>query len=72
MLRELHEGVCGMHTGKRALRARVLKVGYCWPTLERDYNDFVQKCLSCQRHNNMQNLPTTELHILTSPWPFAQ
>ncbi|XP_017420386.1 uncharacterized protein LOC108330410 [Vigna angularis] len=72
VLRELHEGVCGMHTRKRALRARVLRAGYFWPTLEKDCNDFVCKCLSCQKHGNMQNLPTTKLHILTSPWPFSK
>ncbi|XP_014506461.1 uncharacterized protein LOC106766228 [Vigna radiata var. radiata] len=67
VLRKLHEGVCGMHIGKMALRARVLRAGYFWPTLEKDCNDFVQKCLSCQKHGNMQNLPTIELHVLTFP-----
>lgn len=27
VVRELHEGVCGMHTGQRALMARVLRAG---------------------------------------------
>lgn len=36
VMRELHEGVCGRHTGGRTLQARVLRAGFFWPTLEKD------------------------------------
>lgn len=61
-----------MHTGQRALRTQVLQAGYSRPTLDKDCGEFVQKCLSCQEHGNVFNLPTTELHNLVSPWPFSQ
>lgn len=57
VLRELHEEICGMHTGRRALSAQVLRADYFWPTLERDCGDFVQKFLSCQKHGNIFKLP---------------
>ncbi|XP_017428620.2 uncharacterized protein LOC108336662 [Vigna angularis] len=72
VMRELHEGVCGMHTGQRALRAKVIRAGYFWPTVERDCKEFVQKCLKCQEHGKNLNLPPVELHSLMSPWPFVQ
>ncbi|XP_014498730.1 uncharacterized protein LOC106759872 [Vigna radiata var. radiata] len=72
VLRELHYGVCGRHTGGRALKARVLRAGFFWPTLEKDCLVFSQKCLSCQKHGNVFHAPATELHNIVSPWPFSQ
>ncbi|XP_017438203.1 uncharacterized protein LOC108344251 [Vigna angularis] len=72
VMRELHEGVCGMHTGQRALRARVIRAGYFWPTVETDSKEFVKKCLKCQEHGRNFHIPPVELHSLMSPWPFAQ
>lgn len=72
VMRELHEGVCGRHTGGRALRARVLRAGFFWPTLEKDCMDFAKKCLACQKHGNVFHAPTTELHNIMSPWSLAQ
>ena len=33
VLREIHEGICGNHTGARSLMGKALRVGYFWPTL---------------------------------------
>ena len=33
VLREIHEGVCGNHSGARALVHKVTCVGYYWPTI---------------------------------------
>ncbi|XP_017441100.1 uncharacterized protein LOC108346536 [Vigna angularis] len=72
VMRELHGGACGMHTGQRALRAKVIRAGYFWPTVEKDCMMFVQRCSKCQEHDKNLNLPPVELHSLMSPWPFAQ
>ncbi|XP_047151560.1 uncharacterized protein LOC124823412 [Vigna umbellata] len=72
VMRELHEGICGRHTGGRVLKARTLRAGFFWPTMEKDCGDFAQKCVSCQKHGNVFNAPATELHGVVSPWPFAQ
>ncbi|GAV61975.1 hypothetical protein CFOL_v3_05500, partial [Cephalotus follicularis] len=32
-LREVHEGVCGNHTGGRTLSNKLLRQGYFWPTM---------------------------------------
>ena len=36
VLREIHEGVCGNHFGPRSLVGLVIRVGYFWPTMQKD------------------------------------
>lgn len=72
VMNELHHGICGFHTGWRALKARVLRVGYYWPNIEEDAKIFVEKCVGCQAHANNPRAPPYELHTIVSPWPFAQ
>ncbi|XP_017420172.1 uncharacterized protein LOC108330177 [Vigna angularis] len=69
---EVHNGICGFHTGRRTLKARILRARYYWPTMEEDTKIFVQKCLGCQAHANNTHLPPNTLHTITSPWSFAQ
>ena len=33
LLEELHEGICGSHTGDRSLSHRAITQGYCWPNM---------------------------------------
>nr|KYP36963.1 Transposon Ty3-I Gag-Pol polyprotein [Cajanus cajan] len=70
-MREVHEGICGSHSGGRTLAAKVLRAGYYWPTLKGDCAEFVKKCVQCQRHGNLIHASATELHSVSSPWPFA-
>ena len=35
LLEELHEGICGSHTGDKSLSHRALTQGYWWPNLQR-------------------------------------
>ncbi|XP_014496823.1 uncharacterized protein LOC106758406 [Vigna radiata var. radiata] len=72
VMQELHHGICGSHTGKRTLKAKILRAGFYWPTIEQDYKDFVQKCISCQYHGHDTQIPLSELMGIISPWPFAQ
>ncbi|XP_014522518.1 uncharacterized protein LOC106779014 [Vigna radiata var. radiata] len=69
---ELYNGVCGLHTGARALKARALKAGYYWATMEEDAKAFTSRCERCQAHANIPHAPPTELRTLVSPWPFAK
>ena len=34
VLREVHEGVCGNHSGARSLVHKVVRVGYYWPNMQ--------------------------------------
>ncbi|GAV88771.1 rve domain-containing protein [Cephalotus follicularis] len=71
-LRQVHERVCGNHTGGRTLSHKLLRQGYFWPTMHQDVVDFVRKCDKCQRYANKNKRPSEPLTSITAPWPFAQ
>ena len=47
LLEELHEGVCGSHTGGRSLSHRALTQGYWWPNMQKEAQEYVKKCNQC-------------------------
>ncbi|RDY10138.1 Tf2-6, partial [Mucuna pruriens] len=49
IIQEVHEGICGMHIGGRALAGKIARAGYYWPTLKTDCMNYVKKCDKCQR-----------------------
>ena len=36
LLEELHEGICGSHTGGKSLSHRVITQGYWWPNMQKE------------------------------------
>ncbi|XP_022136647.1 uncharacterized protein LOC111008302 [Momordica charantia] len=72
VLREIHEGVCGNHSGARSLSAKVIRQGYYWPTLSQDVKKFVRTCDNCQRYGTIIHQPPELLTPISAPWPFAQ
>ncbi|XP_020205690.1 uncharacterized protein LOC109790856 [Cajanus cajan] len=71
VLREVHEGVCGTHSGSRTLAAKVVRTGYYWPTLATDCAEFIQRCKPCQQFRPLTHQPPEEFHSITTPWPFS-
>ncbi|CAL2267230.1 unnamed protein product [Prunus armeniaca] len=72
VLREVHSGVCGDHSGSRSLEHKVFRHGYFWPTLHQDANVLVKKCDKCQWFSSVPHIPAEPLSPIVSPWPFAQ
>jgi len=72
VIKELHEGICGYHSGARTMTNKILRVGYFRPTMEADYYTFVNKCIPCQKHGNLIHQKQEQLHSILSPWPFAK
>ena len=72
LLEELHEGICGSHTGGRSLAHRALTQGYWWPNMQREAQEYAKKCDQCQRFAPNIHQPGGVLNPLSSPWPFAQ
>ena len=72
LLEELHEGICGSHTGGRSLAHRAITQGYWWPNMQREVLEYVRKCDQCQRFAPSIHQPEGILNPLSSPWPFAQ
>ncbi|XP_060972318.1 uncharacterized protein LOC133038245 [Cannabis sativa] len=71
ILREVHGGICGNHTGGNSLALKIMRQGYNWPTLRQDAFTFAKKCDKCQRIATYVHQPPSNLHSITSPWPFA-
>ncbi|RVW39460.1 hypothetical protein CK203_101500 [Vitis vinifera] len=59
VLAELHEGICGNHTGGRSLAHRAHSQGYYWPTMKKDAAAYVQKCDKCQRYAPIPHIPSS-------------
>jgi len=72
VMREVHKGICGNHSGSRSLIHKLVRAGYYWPTMQKDAEAYVRACDKCQRFSNIIRQPTEELTPMTAPWPFAQ
>ena len=47
LLKELHEGICGSHTGGRSLTHRAITQDYWWPNMQRKAQEYVKKYDQC-------------------------
>ena len=72
LLEELHEGICGSHTGGRSLAHRAIIQDYWWPNMQKEAQEYVKKCDQCQRFAPSIHQPRGILNPLSSPWSFAQ
>ncbi|CAL2276958.1 unnamed protein product [Prunus armeniaca] len=61
VLQEIHERICGNHSGARSLMHKAIRQGYFWPSLHTDAQAFTQKCDKCQRFANIPQLPAEPL-----------
>lgn len=72
ILRDIHEGECGNHTGGRNLSIKALRMGYYWPSIRQDSIEFVKKYDACQRHAPSINQPSEYLPATVASWPFMK
>ena len=71
VIRRVYEGICGNHLGSRSLVHKLVRVGYYWPTMQKDAEAYVKTCDKCQRFSNIIRQATEELTSMTAPWSFA-
>ena len=67
LLEELHEGICGSHTGGRSLSHRAITQEYWWPNMQKEAQEYVRKCDQCQRFAPNIHQPGGILNPLSSP-----
>nr|XP_009781672.1 PREDICTED: uncharacterized protein LOC104230538 [Nicotiana sylvestris] len=48
VLREVHEGTCGNHSGAESFIRKIIRAGYYWDNMEKDAKEFIKKCDKCQ------------------------
>ncbi|KAL2250116.1 UNVERIFIED_CONTAM: hypothetical protein Sindi_2485300 [Sesamum indicum] len=61
VMREIHEGSCGNHSGGRSLAQKVIRQGYFWPTLVKDTKELVKRCEACQKFAAQIHTPATQM-----------
>lgn len=72
VLREIHEGICGNHSGARILALKALRQGYFRSTMHRDAKEMTRNCKVCQSFSDVLAQPSEKLTAMSSPWPFSQ
>ena len=67
VMREIHEGIYGNHSGARSLVHKMIRAGYYWPIMLKDAQAYVKSCDKCQRFSNFIKQPSEELTPITAP-----
>ena len=47
VMREVHEGICGNHSGSRSLVHKLVQAGYYWPTMQANAEAYVRAYDKC-------------------------
>ncbi|GAA0145142.1 hypothetical protein LIER_05399 [Lithospermum erythrorhizon] len=69
---EMNGGMYGSHINGKALTQKIQQSEIFWPSVDRDTQDHLRRCDSCQRHNNIPHQPPHEMVIMLCPVPFHQ
>ncbi|XP_011074079.1 uncharacterized protein LOC105158875 [Sesamum indicum] len=72
VMREIHEGSCGNHSGARSLAQKIIRQGFYWPTMAKDAKELVKKCESCQKYASLIHQPATPVEPIKIACPFDQ
>ena len=72
IMKEVHEGICGNHSGAQSLVHKLIQAGYYWPTMQKNAQAYVKTCDKCQRFSNAIRQASEELTLMTAPWLVAQ
>ncbi|XP_026378064.1 uncharacterized protein LOC113272448 [Papaver somniferum] len=72
ILKDIHYGDAGNHSGMRSLADKDKMQGYYWPHMIRDAARMATRFEECQRFSKKIHAPATNLNSVGSPWPFAK
>ncbi|XP_071714724.1 uncharacterized protein [Rutidosis leptorrhynchoides] len=72
IIKEMQEGISGLHSGPRSIVAKILRTGYYWPTMHEDKVTLLKTCEPYQIHAKVQNQPKQGLISVLSAWPFLK
>lgn len=70
-LKEVHDGICGIHSSGPTLVNKILRTSYYWSTMEEDAYKYVQKYRQCHIHEDLIHAPAQDPQHIISPWPFS-
>jgi hypothetical protein len=68
ILREVHNGTCGSHSGPRALAAKVIRQGFYWPAIICTVNRVTRSCEACQKFSPRSGNPSQFTKLIAHTW----
>jgi hypothetical protein len=69
ILREVHSGTYGSHSGPRALAAKVIRQGFYWPAIICTSNRVTRSCEACQKFSPHSGNPSQFTKLIAHTWP---
>ncbi|MEQ5213005.1 integrase zinc binding domain-containing protein, partial [Morganella morganii] len=72
MMEEVHEGICSAHQGPRTLAQKIILMGYYWPSINMDCEQYVRRCATCQEFHKLPGRPATYYQPVSEVIPFAR
>jgi hypothetical protein len=72
ILREVHIGTCGSHSGPRALAAKVIRQGFYWPAIICTVNRVTRSCEACQKFSPRSSIPSQFTKLIANTWPLQR
>ncbi|XP_026459938.1 uncharacterized protein LOC113360668 [Papaver somniferum] len=72
VLKDIHYGDAGNHSGMRSLKDKAKMQGYYWPQMIRDSARMYRRCEECQRFSKRIHAPAMKLNSVDSPWHFSK
>jgi hypothetical protein len=68
LLREIHSGTCGSHSGPRALAAKVILQGFYWPAVICTANRVTRSREACQKFSPRTGAPSQLTKLIAHTW----
>jgi ribonuclease HI len=72
ILREVHNGTCGSHSGPKALATKVIRQGFYWPTIICTANRVTRSCEACQKFSPRSGSPSQFTKLIAHTWPLQR
>jgi hypothetical protein len=72
ILREVHSGTCGSHSGPRALAAKVIHHRFYWPTIICTANRVTRSCEACHKFSPRSGHPLQFTKLIAHTWPLQR
>jgi hypothetical protein len=72
ILREVHSGTCGSHSGPRALAAKVIRQGFYWPAIICTANRVTRSCEACQMFSPRSGILSQFTKLIAHTWPLQR
>ncbi|XP_022018980.1 uncharacterized protein LOC110919007 [Helianthus annuus] len=72
VIKEMHEGICGMHSGPRTIVTKAMNAGFYWPRMYETASEEIKKCDNCQVHAPMTHRHKHPMIQFSTSWPFQK